>query len=119
VKPRSLGRLFGLVGGGLIVLAGLITLILGVVDAVLTQNPRLGLSLTGAAIEEFVVGALILFFALLGGGFQKEYTLASGVILVVLAIVGALVLGFRGDVVAILGALFALLGGILLLVDRA
>ncbi|HKS59865.1 MAG TPA: hypothetical protein VJS68_03705 [Thermoplasmata archaeon] len=119
MKPRELGRVFGLIGAGLLILAAALTFITGVVDLFVNGNVRAGANVTGIAVEELVVGVLVVFFSILGGRTQRDYTLASGVILVVLAIAGALFLGLRGDVLAVLGILFALLGGVLLLVDRA
>jgi hypothetical protein len=63
-----------------------------------------------------VVGVLVGAFAIFGHSGDRERTLAAGVILVVLAVLGWLVLGFGGDLLAVLGALFSLIAGILYLV---
>jgi len=63
-----------------------------------------------------VVGVLVGAFAIFGHSGDRERTLAAGVILVVLAVVGWLALGFGGDLLGVLGALFSLIAGILFLV---
>lgn len=118
MRPRSLGRFFGLVAAGLLVVAALVTAVIGVTSFLLTHNTRAGINETSRAVIEFVVGMLVLFFSLVGGRLIPSYTLAAGVVLVVLALVGWLLLGFGGDLLSLFGALFALIAGILLIVDR-
>ncbi len=66
-----------------------------------------------------MVGALVLMFAHLGEHSWKERPLASGVMLVVLAVIGWAVLGMGANVLALVGGIFALLAGVLYLIEPA
>lgn len=69
------------------------------------------------AIVLFVVGVLVLLFTHLGEHGLKERPFTTGVMLVVLAIVGWAALGLGSNVVAIVGGVFALMGGVLYLIE--
>ncbi|MGA8542139.1 MAG: hypothetical protein WB947_01135 [Thermoplasmata archaeon] len=112
---RTIGHLFGLVGGLLILVGGLVALAFGVADLVVGHT----LASAGAlseAIVLFVVGALVLLFAHMGEHAWKDRAFASGVMLVILAVVGWAVLGLGSNVAALIGGIFALLAGVLYLV---
>jgi CHASE2 domain-containing sensor protein len=72
-----------------------------------------------AAVILFVVGGLALFFAYLGHKAWSDRPLASGILLVLLAGIGWLVLGLGGNVIALIGALFVFLAGVLMLIEPA
>ena len=119
MRTRDLGRVFGFIGAGLFVVGALLTFVYGVASAVVTHDFRTGTEATVHAVEEFVVGILVVFFSILGGRGPGDYRMAAGIILIVLALVAWFVSGVAGGVLGILGALFSLIGGILFLVDRA
>jgi drug/metabolite transporter (DMT)-like permease len=113
---RTLGHLFGLVGGLLILVGGLVALVFGVADLALGH----ALAFAGAASEAFVlfvVGALVLLFAYLGEHGWRDRAFAAGVMLVILAIVGWAALGLGSNVVALIGGILALLAGVLYLIE--
>jgi hypothetical protein len=113
---REIGHLFGLIGGVLILAGGLFALAFGVTDLVLGHLAAAAGSI-GAAIVLFVVGALVVLFAHMADHDWKSRPFASGVVLVVLAIVGWAALGFGANILALLGGIFALLAGVLYLIE--
>ncbi|MGB6501585.1 MAG: hypothetical protein WBG19_09365 [Thermoplasmata archaeon] len=115
---RAIGHLFGLIGGLLIALGGLVALAFGFADLVLGRLFS-GAGALGEAVVLFVVGGLVLLFAHLGEHAWKERPVATGVMLLVLAVIGWAVLGLGGNVVAIVGGIFALLAGVLYLIEPA
>ncbi|MFY9717334.1 MAG: hypothetical protein WAK40_05305 [Thermoplasmata archaeon] len=115
---RAIGHLFGLIGGLLIALGGLIALAFGFTDLVLGRLFS-GAGALGEAVVLFVVGGLVLLFAHLGEHGWKDRPIASGAMLAVLAVVGWAVLGLGGNVVALVGGIFALLAGVLYLIEPA
>jgi hypothetical protein len=114
LTERTLGFGFGLLGGGLIVLAAIVSLVVGAVDLV-TGRTFGALSAGTEAVVLFVVGALALLFAYLAHRSWKDRPIVSGVLLVVIAAVGWGVLGFGGSVIALIGAIFVFLAGVLYL----
>jgi hypothetical protein len=116
-SERGIGHLFGLVGGALIVVGGVIAAAIGVVDAALGHGIGSIVAAWSEAILLFVVGGLVFLFAHLGDHGWKDRAFATGVILIVLALVGWTVLGLGANLVALVGGLFALLAGILYLIE--
>jgi hypothetical protein len=114
-EDRRLALIFGVVGAVLLVVAALIRFLVGVVFLA-TGHGYLGIGSIGEAIIFLVVGLVIGFFAILGRSRGSDRSLAIGVILVVLAIVGYFALGFGTSILALLGAVFTLISGILYLV---
>jgi hypothetical protein len=115
---RTMGHLFGLVGGLLILVGGLVAGIFGVADLAVGRAFGAAGALSDAVVL-FVVGALVLLFAYMGEHGWKERPLASGVMLVVLAVLGWAVLGMGGNLLALVGGIFALLAGLLYLIEPA
>jgi len=113
---REMGHLFGLIGGILVLAGGLFAAAFGVTDLALGHLAGAASSLA-AAVVLFVVGALIVLFAHLADHDWKGRPFASGVVLVVLAFVGWAALGFGANVLALVGAIFALLAGVLYLIE--
>ena len=112
---QRLGYAFGLVGGLLFLLGALVALALGTVD--LVKGHTFGaLDAWAETIVLIVVGGLTMFFAYLGHRTWRDRPLAAGLLLVVLAALGWAVLGLGANLLAIVGALFAFLAGILYLV---
>jgi hypothetical protein len=116
LTERRLGYGFGLLGGGLILLGALVSLVTGAIDLV-ASHPFGALGAMSAAVILFVVGGLALFFAYLGHRAWSDRPLASGILLVLLAGIGWLVLGLGGNVIALIGALFVFLAGVLMLIE--
>ena len=115
---RAMGHLFGLVGGLLILLGGLAAVVFGFVD--LAVGHAFGAAgALGEAVVLFVVGALVVLFAHLGEHGWKDRPVVTGVLLVVLAAVGWAALGFGANLLALVGGIFALLAGVLYLIEPA
>jgi hypothetical protein len=111
---RRLGMMFGLVGALLLILAGLLDLVSGVVFVAFGHGSR-AFGAWSESVVLIVVGVLIGFFAFFGRTHDRDRSFAAGLILVVLAVVGWLVLGFATGVVPLLGSVFVLVGGVLFL----
>lgn len=111
---RRWGMAFGLLGALLLILAGLLDLASGVILAALGSGP----GAFGAWSSSFIlliVGLLVGFFSLLGRSRVRDRSFSAGLVLVVLAILGWLVLGLTVGVVPLLGSVFVLVGGVLFL----
>lgn len=115
-SERGIGHLFALLGGGLIALGGLVAAAVGIGDAVIGRFLGSASALTDAVLL-LVVGGLVILFGHLGEHAWKDRSLATGVLLVVLAVVGWGVLGLGANVLALVGALFAFLAGVLYLIE--
>lgn len=112
---RGLALLFGILGALFLVLAGVVDFVGGFVFLALGH----GGSALGAwerSVIYVLVGVVMGLFAAIGHSAENDRRIAAGVVLVVLAAVGWLGLGFAGEVLALLAALFALVSGILYLV---
>lgn len=118
LSERRLGYGFGLLGGGLILLGSLVSLFAGMVDLALGR-PSGAISAGSLAIVLFVIGGLALFFAWLARHDWADRPLPSGVLMVVIAVLGWGFLGLGGNVVSLVGAIFVFVGGLLFLVEPA
>jgi len=118
LTERKLGWGFGLLGGVLIVVAAIVSVLVGTVDLV---TGRFGGALDAGteAILLFAVGALGLFFSYLAYRPWSDHPITPGVLLVVIAAIGWGVFGLGGNVIALLGALFVFLAGLLFLLRPA
>jgi len=112
---RRLALIFGVVAAVLLVADALLRFLVGVAFLVTGKNFQ-ALGSASEAVIFLVVGLIIGFFAVLGRTRDADRSLAVGVILIVLAIVGWLALGFSSSLLAILAAVFTLISGILFLV---
>jgi hypothetical protein len=115
---RAMGHLFGLAGGLLILVGGVVAVSFGVVDLALGHMIASAGALSEAVIL-FVVGALVLLFAHLGEHGWKDRPVAPGVLLVILAVIGWAVLGLGTNLLALVGGIFALVAGVLYLIEPA
>jgi hypothetical protein len=113
---RTLGHLFGLVGGLLILVGGVVAIAFGIADVVVGHAFAAAGALSEAVVL-FVVGALVLLFAHLGEHAWKDRTFATGLMLVILAIIGWAVLGLGSNLLALIGGILALLAGVLYLIE--
>lgn len=118
ITEQRLGFLFGLLGGALIALGGLVSLAFGARDLLLGHYPG-AIGAASAGIVLFVLAGLALLFAWLGHRTWSSRPLASGVILVVLAFLAWVVVGVGANLLAIVGSLFVFLAGVLYLLEPA
>ncbi|MCI4348596.1 MAG: hypothetical protein L3J93_00020 [Thermoplasmata archaeon] len=116
LTEKNLGYGFGLLGGLLIALGALTALVLGAADLVVGRWFGAA-SFASEAVVLFVVGALAAFFAYLGNHGWKDRPSTSGVILVVVGLLGWGLLGIGTNLLAIVGGIFVFLAGILYLVE--
>lgn len=114
-SDRRLGLIFGVLGSALIVLDGILRAIVGAIFLVFGH----AMSALGTWDQAFVliaVGLITGVFSVYGRSGPRERALAAGVVLIVLAIIGWFALGFGNGLVALLGSILILIGGILFLV---
>ena len=116
LTEQRLGYGFGLLGGALNALGGLVSLIVGTADLFLGRSYG-AIGAASNAVILFVVGGLAMFFAWLAHHDWNARPLASGVLLVVLAVVGWAIVGIDASLFALVGALFAFLAGVLFLIQ--
>lgn len=116
ISERTMGHLFGLIGGALIIVGAAIAAAFGVADLLL-GHAFAAMGAGGEAIVLGVVGALVLLFAYLGEHGWAEKPVVSGVLLVLLAIISWAVLGLGVNALAIIGGIFTLLAGALYLIE--
>lgn len=112
---RKIAVVFGLLGAVLLVLEGLIDLVRGVVYLAIGRALQ-AFGPFDQAVILVVVGLVVGLFAALGGRRTEGQGLVSGVVLIVLAVVGWLGLGFGSGVLALLGTVFVLVSGVVFLV---
>jgi len=117
LTERNLGWAFGLLGGLLVVVAAVVRAFVGTFDLV-TGRFALALGAGGAAVLLFAIGALALFFSYLAHRTWSDRPIIAGTLLVVIAVIAGLV-GLSGSVIALLGALFVFLAGLLFLLTPA
>lgn len=113
---RGLAFAFGIIGALLLILVGVIDFVGGFVFLALGNGGHALVSWDRAVIY-VVVGVVAGLFAGLGHSGGNDRSVAAGAILVVLALVGWLGLGFGGDLIGLLAALFFLISGILYLLS--
>jgi hypothetical protein len=115
-SEREIGHLFGLIGGIVLLAGALLAMLTGAVDLALGRMFD-GSAAVSQAIVLGVVGGLVLAFSQLGKHAWGNRPVTSGVLLVVLALVGWIALGLGSNVLGLLGGLLALMGGLLYLMD--
>jgi hypothetical protein len=118
-SDRGVAHLFGIVGGVLIGIGGIFAVAVGIADAVLGRPIGVEIAALSEAILLFVVGGLVLLFSHFASGSWRERPLTSGILLVVLAVLGWGFLGLGSNLLALVGGLFALLAGVLYLIEPA
>jgi hypothetical protein len=116
LTERNLGYGFGLLGGLLIFLGGLAALVLGAAQAIL-GHPNPAVSMVSEAIVLFVLGGLAVFFAYLGSHGWKDHALTTGILLVIIALLGWGLFGIGSSLLALVGGIFVFLSGVLYLVE--
>jgi hypothetical protein len=116
VTERWMGHLFGLIGGALFIVGGVVSAAFAFADMIL-GHVGTAMAALGEATVLGVVGALVLLFAYLGEHEWKDRPVAPGVLLGLLALIGWTVLGLGTSVLALVGGIFALLAGALFLIE--
>jgi hypothetical protein len=118
MTEQRLGFGFGLLGGVLIALGGLVSLVLGTADLILGR-PIGALNAASEGILLLVVGGLALLFSWLSHHSWSGRLVTSGVMLILVAVIGWIVVGIGSSLLALIGSLFVFLAGVLYLVDPA
>lgn len=118
VTEQRLGFGFGLLGGILIGLGGLVRLLLGTADLILGR-PIGALNAASEGVLLLVVGGLALLFSWLGYRSWTSHPVTSGVMLVLVAVIGWIVVGVGSSLLGLVGSLFVFLAGVLYLLDPA
>lgn len=113
---KGIGYGFGLLGGLLIALGAVVAFAVGTANAII-GHPMAAVSMLSESIVLLVVGALAVFFAYLGAHAWRDRPITSGVMLVVIALLGWGLLGLGSNVIALVGAILVFLAGILYLVE--
>lgn len=116
LSERTIAHGFGLVGGVLIVIAGIVSLVFGAVD-LFVGHAYAAVNAGAEAILLLFMGALALFFAVLANGSWSARPFAGGVLLITVALISAVVLALGGNVIALVGAILVFLGGVLYLIE--
>jgi hypothetical protein len=111
---RKIGAVFGLLGAVLFALAGLLQIAQGIFDLAVRHGPRAASPFDQALIL-LVVALIVGFFAVLGGLRAEGHAIVSGVVMIVLAIVGWLVLGLGSGVLGLLGVILMVVSGVVFL----
>jgi len=117
-EERKIGAAFGLIGAVLLVVDALLDLVRGVVYLAIGRGAR-AFAPFDQALVFIVIAAVVAGFSLLGGMRRQERALVAGAVLVVVALVGWLLLGFGSGVLALLGSVLILLGGVVFLASSA
>lgn len=112
---RGIGAALGLIGAVLFFFEAFLDLVRGVVYLALGHGMH-SFGPFDEALLLIVVGILVAVFAVMGGVRPGDRSLLSGAVLVVVALVGWLALGFGTGVLALLGSVFVLLAGVVFLV---
>lgn len=113
---RRIGAVFGLLGAVLIALDGLLDIARGVFYVVVGRGEH-AYSPFGQAIVFLVVGLIIGLFSIMGAVPREGRATVAGAVLLVLAVVGWLVLGFGSGILAILGTVLVLVSAVVFLVS--
>lgn len=116
LTERWLGHLFGLIGGALIIVGGVVSAAFGIADLILGHTFG-AMGALGEAVVLAVVGLLVLLFAYLGEHEWRDKPVVSGVLLVLLAVISWAVLGLGVNVPALVGGIFAIVAGALYLIE--
>ena len=115
LTEQRLGWLFGAAGAALFAIAGLVALMVGTADLVLGRGMS-AIAVDGEALLLFVVAGLAFLFAYLGHRTWSGRPVTVGLMLVVVAAIGWVVLGLGESVLALIGAMLVFLAGVLQLI---
>ncbi|MCI4364806.1 MAG: hypothetical protein L3K10_01900 [Thermoplasmata archaeon] len=104
-------------GAVLIALEGLVDLLKGVVFLVLGR-PWIAVGAFSQAVLFVILGLILGGFTIYGRAAGGDRSLAAGVVLIVVSLLGLAVLGFTEGLLVLLGAVLVLIAGVLFLVTR-
>ncbi|HTP53669.1 MAG TPA: hypothetical protein VML94_01730 [Thermoplasmata archaeon] len=113
---RYLGAALGLVGAVLLFLEAFLDVVRSVVYFAVGHTVRAFGPIDQAAVL-VVIGIVVVIFSALGGSRREDRSMVAGVVLVVLALIGWLLLGFGTGVLALLASILILIAGIVFLVS--
>jgi hypothetical protein len=113
---RGIASVFGILGAVLWLVDAVILLVSGVVYLAVNHGAR-ALGAFDSGIVLFVIGLVVAFFAVLGGRRTRDNSVVAGIVLLVVAIVGWLLLGLASGVLDLLGTIFVLISGVVFLVS--
>lgn len=116
-EERRLAMIFGFAGALLLVLEGLLELLTGVVLVAVGHGLR-ALASWEHAFVVILVGVIVGFFASYGRSRTGDRSVAAGVVLLVIALLGWLALGLTGGLLGLLGTLLVVISGVLFLTSR-
>jgi hypothetical protein len=114
-SDRRIASLFGFLGTALLLVAGLLDLLSGVFYFAVGHGGR-AFGAFDQGLIFVVVGLIVGFFVATARIERGDRTVVVGVVLVVLAILGWLALGFGSGVLALLATVCILISGIVFLV---
>ena len=114
VEDRRIAALCGLLGAALIGLEGLLDLARTLL-ALAFDRGRSALLPFDQGVVLVVLSLVIAIFSVLGGLRREGRPVAAGAVLLVLVVVGWLELGLGSGLFALLGAVLALVGGVVFL----
>ena len=114
---RRLALIFGLLGALLLIIEGLLDLLTGVVLLAFGHGLR-ALGAWDHALLLTIFGILVGFFAFFGRSRSGDRSLAAGVVLLVIALLGWLVFGLPTGLLGVLGSILVIISGLLFLVSR-
>jgi len=115
-SDRYIGAVFGILGAVLLFVEAILDLVRGVVYLAFGHGVR-AFGPFDQAIVLLVIGAIVAVFSMLGGSRREDRGVLAGAVLVVLALVGWLLLGFGTGVLALLASILVLIAGIVFLVS--
>jgi hypothetical protein len=113
-QNRRLALLFGVLAAILLIASGLIAFIGGFVFLALGFGGP-AIAAWGRSVLDVVVGIVVGAFSLIGRSGPGDRALTSGVILIVIAIVGWFGLGLANGILGLLATLFCLIAGLIYL----
>ena len=112
---RRIAFILGILAAIFLLVSALLHFVVGV-SLLVTGGTHSGLGSISSSVVEVVVALLVGLFSVLGRAPGHDRSVVAGVVLVVLAVVGWLALGFGGDLLALLASLLALVAGVVFLV---
>ncbi len=115
LNEQRVAGLLGYLGAGLFVLGGLLAIVSGSI-ALMGGRVYGAFDLWGESLLLLALGGITGFFAWLGRHDWSARPGTSGVMLVLVAVIGIVTLGFGANVLGLLGVVFAVLAGALFLI---
>jgi hypothetical protein len=115
IGDRGIAAVFGFVGAAFLVVEALLDLVRGVVYLAVGHGLR-SFGPFDQAVVFLVLAVVVVLFSILGAARGRDRAVMSGAVLIVLALVGWLFVGFGSGVLALLAGIFILIAGVVFLV---